>query len=328
MMSTNIPSRKNWFRDGEISNDLQYDALVDYYMSFMLNHTFVMFEYENLPDGLNSYDLEKFTQLQGYSLLVKKNNKNYCVQCTPSDYITFNYEPRKALVANPAVPELNGEYVLNEDAVLLRNDLLRDGLYPLMKNNACLMASVDLSIEYASFNSRFKKVFVSNDDNVTDSINKLIADIWYGKKPVSVATDSIIPNKKDLDSISYNESVTSDIKDLIELKQYLKANWYIDLGVNANYNMKREAVSENESKMNDDALLPFIDNMLRCRKEDIASYNKISGNNISVKLSSAWQKIRDEIVIEKKQEEALLTDIENKTENVKGGGNDADGKTE
>ena len=93
-----------------------------------------------------------------------------------------------------------------------------------------------------------------------------------------------------------SKASATNIKDLIELQQYLKSNWFIDLGLNANYNMKREAINSSESGMNEDALLPLVDDMLKCRKIGLEKINKMYGTNISVDLSSSWKEVRDSIV--------------------------------
>ena len=77
----------------------------------------------------------------------------------------------------------------------------------------------------------------------------------------------------------------------------------MELCVNANYNMKSQYVNEGEMTMNDDALLPLIDQMLECRKMACEEINKLFGLNISVELNSSWKKIRKEIEIQIKEEE-------------------------
>lgn len=85
-----------------------------------------------------------------------------------------------------------------------------------------------------------------------------------------------------------NTGSTNAIQNLIELQQYLKASQYNDLGLNANYNMKREALNTTESQLNDDALMPFIDDMIANREEGLDQFNKMFGTHIKVKKSSAW----------------------------------------
>ena len=87
---------------------------------------------------------------------------------------------------------------------------------------------------------------------------------------------------------------------MIESEQYIKASWYNDLGLNANYNMKRESINSGESQLNDDALLPLIDDMLQCRKNAIEKINSMFDTSISVSLASAWED--NQIELENAQE--------------------------
>ena len=53
--------------------------------------------------------------------------------------------------------------------------------------------------------------------------------------------------------------------------------------------MKRESLNSTESQLNDDALMPFIDDMIANREEGLDQFNKMFGTNIKVKKSSAWE---------------------------------------
>ena len=56
--------------------------------------------------------------------------------------------------------------------------------------------------------------------------------------------------------------------------------------------MKREALSAAELGLNNDIMLPMIDQMLLCRQQDLEKVNAMYGTNISVKLSSAWEDVQ------------------------------------
>ena len=79
------------------------------------------------------------------------------------------------------------------------------------------------------------------------------------------------------------------IGQLIELLQYYKASLFNDLGLNANYNMKRERLNTQEVSMNIDALMPFVDSMLTERVEGVKRVNEMFGTEISVTLGSSWK---------------------------------------
>lgn len=62
-----------------------------------------------------------------------------------------------------------------------------------------------------------------------------------------------------------------------------------DLGLNANYNMKRERLNTQEVSMNIDALMPFVDSMLTERVEGVKRVNEMFGTDITVTLGSSWK---------------------------------------
>jgi hypothetical protein len=83
---------------------------------------------------------------------------------------------------------------------------------------------------------------------------------------------------------------------------------YNELGLNANYNMKRERLNLGEVSMNVDVLLPYVDNMLKERQNAVEKINEMFDTEISVKLASSWGLERDNY-------NALAADLETAKEN-------------
>ena len=71
--------------------------------------------------------------------------------------------------------------------------------------------------------------------------------------------------------------------------QYYKGSFLNELGLNANFNMKRERISDNEAALNVDGIMPFIDNMLSERKRAVDSINEMFGTDIVVDYNSVWK---------------------------------------
>ena len=308
-------SRSNWKFGTRVDKDYSLDELIDYYFGYMFSRTLEMFEWKNLPDGMNSYDVEKFTQLKGETFILYDNLKQryFILEGSPYDNISWNYEPLKSIIVNPALPELNGvNYKLGENAVMIRNDYLRLGLYQMLEKNAIDLANTDITIKYANFNTRLKAVMTADDDNTKKSLDKLIVDVWNGKKPVSIVTDDLY--KSSIEGKQYASNMQTDIHQLIELKQYQLAHWYMELCINANYNMKSQYVNEGEMTLNDDALLPLIDQMLKCRKMACEEMNNLFGLNVEVELNSSWKKIRKEIEVQMEEEELENKVLESQAE--------------
>ena len=99
-----------------------------------------------------------------------------------------------------------------------------------------------------------------------------------------------------LKSLPYASSGRSNaVTQLLEYQQYLRATLYNELGLNANFNMKRAQLSEGEVDVNREALLPFVDDMKRTRVEAYERVNRMYGTNIKVDFYSSWQ-IAEEIM--------------------------------
>ena len=74
------------------------------------------------------------------------------------------------------------------------------------------------------------------------------------------------------------------LKEVIECKQYLKATFENKIGLNANYNMKRESLNNDEIALNDDNLLPNVDEMKRCRNNGYDLINYVSNKLFNEKV--------------------------------------------
>ena len=98
----------------------------------------------------------------------------------------------------------------------------------------------------------------------------------------------------------------SYLTQFIELHQYLKGSFYNEVGLNANFNMKRESLGDGETSLNEDSLLPLCDEMLRCRQEDIQKVNEMFGTDITVEFDSSWAQniIEKELALDKMKAEA------------------------
>lgn len=306
---SDVPNRQRW-NFGYNPEDFEEYSLADlvqYYIGLMFNRTLMMFEWRKLPDNMTSFDMEKFTQLRGKTIFLKDKadgNRFYVLDGSPWDNISWNYEPTKTLVVNPSLNGLKNEYTLGVDAVLIRNDYLMMGLYPIFEKNSIDLANTDISIRFANFNTRFKSLFTADDDNDKESIDTLMKKVWDGEKPYAVKTTHLWKNNN-VDSKPYTTGQNNDIKDLMELKQYQLAQFFIELCLNANYNMKRENIGKSEATlMNEDVILPLIDQMLECRKMAAEEINKMYGLEIEVDLSSAWQKIKEEVQMDLAKQEA------------------------
>lgn len=267
------------------------DELVFDYFWNTINKTQAMFKYENLPETIPQVELEKILQLGGYVCIAKKDDKLWAVSgglCGTEE--SPYYIPTKIIVSNPALKwfdTLKDE----EDCVIIRNTTTWMPLTNMIMRYCSHLADTDISIHVANVNSRLMTLMVGSTDNDAKSLDKMIDNIKMGKLGSTVGSSMMEAIKTLPYSTSQSNSV---IKNLIELMQYMKASLLQDIGVNANYNMKRESINESEAGLNDDALLPLCDDMLNERRKGIDKVNKLFGTDISVDFSSTWRDLHEQ----------------------------------
>lgn len=318
-MSDNVRNRNEWIF-GSIKNPLEdKEYMVKHNILQMLNKSTRIFKYNNLPETIRTKDLEIQLQVAGYSIWKEVNGKLYTftggLGGAPNPY----YLPTIATVANPAL-NYTKNLKIDEECVVMLNDHFYQGLMPLYSKYARLLTEAEISLKYAIINARVPALVQADNDNTYKSA------IEFFKKVVDGKDYGVISSQEFFDGIrSHDFYKQAYIKDLIEAIQYIKGSWFNSIGLNAAFNMKREAINEAEATLNDDILYPDIDTMLECRKYALEKVNKMFGTNITVELDSVWEqnRKRDELQIEaeKVEIEEAKTDETEKEENDEATGN-------
>ena len=276
------------------------------YINYMTIRLQKMFKYENLPDTIPREILEYYLMINGTCYITKVDGNLYALMGTFGGEPDPYYKPTKYIVANPAL-HLSKEYDINKDGVLMRNDSIWQGLYPLMSRYACLMAENVLTIRSADVMLRVLAMLTAPDDKTKIAAEAYLKKLENGEFGV-IAENRFFEGVKMQSPPSNNGSYLTQF---IELHQYLKGSFYNEIGLNANFNMKREALGDGESSLNEDSLLPLCDEMLRCRQEDILKINEMFGTDISVEFDSSWaQNVieKDLMLLKMKGEASQLTE--------------------
>lgn len=294
-MSNSELNRYNKFIDallpriGSFGNCLDKKNSIYNYTAYMLDRTQEMFIYTGLPETIPARMLELYLQVNGFACIAEANGDLYAffggLGGVPNEY----YEPTECIVNNPAL-NFNKTLKIKEDCVIIKNDAMYNGLMPMYSKYSELMTENDITFRTASINSRIAEVISAGDDATRAAAEKYLKDIEDGKL-------GVIGETAFFDGVRVQagaRDVTSRVIDLIEYHQYLKASWFNDLGIQANFNMKREALGADEVQLNIKALLPLAQNMLECRKEGVDAVNKMFGTNISVDFRSVWKDTEEE----------------------------------
>ena len=284
------------------------DKYLDNFIDDMLIKVNQMFHYENLPDTVPKRILEKYLTESGYCIFTKHNDKFVILQGGLGGELNEYYEYTKCIVANPYL-KLNKEYTINEDCILIKNDSRMKSLIPLLSRYAVLCGDCEISLNMLT-NVLRSQYLISAGDNKT----KESADIFI--KKLSEGDFSCIAENTFLDGIKVHNASSNGnyIQQFIELNQYLKATAYNEIGLNANFNMKRERLNQNEVDLNTSILIPLADDMLEERKKAVELINEKYGLNISVDLSSVWKMTKESVDNATQAEETETKEEQTETE--------------
>ena len=314
----NIDTRSLWLFGYKGSVLESKQMLIDSYMKYMMSKTQRMFEWKNLPKTIPQRELELILQLCRFAIFTKAPTKEGDrlfvfyggLGGMPNEY----YQPTQAIVANPYlrfsdVLQLDDYIKEDGNAVLGWNDSMHIGLFSLNSRYAGLLAETDLTLKYQLINMRFNNVLTADNDTTKESLKEMYKNVSDGTGFGIIVTKRFM-GETNIDKIELrSQAHQMQLKDTIETKQYLMGSWLNELGLNANYNMKREAINESEADLNEDSLLPMIDDMLAERKKICDALNSkfadlLTDGPVDVDLSSSWQKIRKEIKTREEQQEA------------------------
>lgn len=283
------------------------------YYRYLLSRLLRMFQYKNLPDTIPHEILDRYLFEFGIACITKVDGKLYVFSGNLGGPQDVYYRPTQFIISNPHIKTSDGQLFTanvpvykqftdtplgqpigsdfkDVDGVLMRNDLDWVGLHPLLSRYAYLMAENILTLRTADVMLRIIALLTAKTDAERAASIEYLKSIEKGE--LGVIGESAFHEGVEMQSPPSNNG--SYLTQFIEYQQYLKGSFYNEIGLSANYNMKREAIGKGESTLDEDALLPLCDNMLTCRREDLAKVNDMFGTDISVEFSSSWLENRIE----------------------------------
>lgn len=257
--------------------------LTNTYKSYMYDRTLSMFKYTNLPDTIPEEMLEYYLQHYGSCAITEVDGKLYAFHGNYGGYIDPYYRPTLYIVANPAL-KYSAQLEINKDCVFCINDKLWVGLEPLISRYAYLIAENLITLRVANIMLRIVALLSAPDDKTKAEAERYLSNLVEGKLGI-IGENRFFEGVKMQSPPSNNGSYLTQF---IELHQYLLGTFYSEIGLKANFNMKREAIMAEESSLNDDVIVALVETMYQCRLSNVERINAMYGTDIKVSYAGEW----------------------------------------
>lgn len=296
------------------------ESIFNYLVRDMTARVRKCFKYEDVPDTFNVWSFEKGLQEHGYCIVWRgkppRNGKegiyalrDIGVGGEPDE----NYLPTLAVGANPYFSLTLTDDLDEDDIVWAWNDSNFMGLSELHSLYAGLLADSIITLRLKMVLHRAPAILVASNEDEKNEALTFLEDLDKGTLGVigrkSTLNALVKGNEEGGFSTKPNSGDSQNsIKEIIEAIQYLYAQWQIKIGLNDNYNMKRESLNSSETSANEDTLFTLIDDMFECRKKAVEEINRKFGTSIKVSLNNQWKRIEERREL---QEEALEKGVEN-----------------
>ena len=288
------------------------------YVEYMTDRLFTMFEWRGLPETIPAYVLERLLQWNGNACIFEHEGQLYATFGGLGGELDYNYEPTLYVIANPYL-NYSAELKIGTECVRMRNDAIGKGLLPLHFRYADIMVENDITLRIMDIIRRIDHGIIADNDQSFESAKEFLSDIERGLLS-PIMSEEFFEGVKAIET-----SKAGTLTDLIELQQYLKASWFNELGLNSNYNMKRERIAAPEAQMSDDALLPLAEHMLEMRKRGCEMVNEMFGTEWEVDFSGAWK--REDAKQQLENVDNVDTIVDNSNDSNSDTGDTGDGDT-
>ena len=167
------------------------------------------------------------------------------------------------------------------------------GLSDLIGSTAQLLADNTASINVAQINGRVLAVFSAGNQQEATAAEIILKEMYQGQ-PYKVVHGQNILSKFDVNPIA--STVTgSMLKELVELRQYILAQFWNSIGIDANFNMKRERLVSAEVEANATSLKVPISTILSEVNAGLKKCNEIFGTEMKARLNPEFKPLDEPV---------------------------------
>ena len=248
-----------------------------------LNKTLTMFLYDGLPESIDYVELEKLLQIKGLAFITEYKDD---LVALPIDLLFDDVDVYgNASKGNVYFNDTREIKTMNiKDGVLIKNDYLGIGIMEILKKYAFLINESTTTLYLSNLWKRTEKVFTANDDGTAESVLNYLEKVKNGE--LGIITTSLLYESI---NVKVPQSMGTSLHDLIEYDNYIKSQFFNEIGLYHNNNMKKERLITSEVEVGKNSIYPLVDNMLNSRRKGLKELNDKYNLNVEVEFTSSWE---------------------------------------
>lgn len=261
-----------------------FTANYNFYFKWLLSKTCSCFFIKNLPETVDEFYVKCNLLCDGDVCFTDFNDKLYALNGAPGGQPDEYYRPSIYTIANPILGSkqvkdgVTGVIVYNSPL----DAYITGGIYGLIAQTATLLADNIVSINCTQINTRVQAM-VTADSEAQALAGELALKKMYAGQPYQVLRSDLI------DKIGVNPintaSNASNLAQLIELHNYIIANYFQSIGIKSNDVKKKAHVLQEELDVQNDYLQISILEILTAWQEGFDKVNEMYGTDIHVELN-------------------------------------------
>lgn len=305
----------------------------DFYFKWLLNKVISCFSIHGLPDTVNETYTKAHLILDGNVCYTDFPEGQFVCIGSWGGYPDEYYIPTTYVIANPVLGSKT-VYLKESDehsktGVVITNTaidgigvgIFSGGLYDLIHQTATLLADNIISINCCQINSRVATFFTADSEAQAVAGENVLKKMYAGS-PYQVFRQDLL-EKININPVA-NSSSSQTVTQLVELHNYIVANFFQSVGIKSNNVMKRERLISDEINTQDDFVQLSVLEILSSWQKGFDEVNRLYGTEITVELNPVLvREIADEFMddvpehIVENQETEITENVENQeTETV------------
>ena len=275
-----------WIKDRFKYNICDVQQNYDFYFKWLLSKLCQCFVLKNLPETINPTYLKSHLLLDGNICVTDFNNELYACIGAPGGEPDEYYVPTLYTIANPILGSKqvkvgqNGVVIYN--TAIDQNQFFEGGLFQLVKQTATLLADNIVSINCAQINTRVEAVFTADSEGQA-AAGEIVLKKLYSGQPFQVLRSDIV-EKMQVNPIA-TAATSNKIRELVELHNYIRANFFQSIGIKSNDVMKKERLITDEIEQQNDYLAISILDIITSWQTGFDKVNEMYGTDIQVELN-------------------------------------------